>query len=238
MSRLFSLLPDDDSEIKQPLKSLRSLKLRHNTITEISVLPFLQRCPNLERVDVSFTLMKHVPDFPVVPSIEKLSLTSTFIPSKEIIELVSRLPRLKILNIGAMGVKAGTSTAIMSSTAMTLNDETLRLLTDILRDCPSMEVMNLVQNSKLGTTRRNDSCVAYFIRHVGRNLHYLNLSGVAVRSEDLIGLVPETVEDQPSTLKTLILNKSLVDDGCALWISGCPHIETLEFAETRISGEL
>lgn len=181
--------------------------------------------------------MKHVPDFPVIPPIEKLSLTSTFIPSKELIELVNRLPRLRILNIGAMGVKAGTSTAIMSSTAMTLNDEALRLLTDTLRDCPFIEVINLVQNSKLGTTRRGDSCVAYFIRHVGRNLQYLNLSGVAVRSEDLIGLVPEAEEGLPSQLKTLILNKSLVDDDCAPWISGCPNIEVLEFAETRISGE-
>lgn len=171
-----------------------------------------------------------------MPPIEKISLTSTFLPGKELVELVGRLPHLKILNIGAMGVRAATSTALGTSTAMTLNDATLRLLTDALASCKNLESVNLVQNSKLGLARGHSSALAYFIRRVGRRFVNLNLSGVPVRSEDLVGLISEDPEEQESPLETLILNKTLIDDDCAPWISGCRSLETLEFAETRISG--
>ncbi|EJD03572.1 RNI-like protein [Fomitiporia mediterranea MF3/22] len=236
--RMFASIKDDDAlNDHSSLRNLKSLKLRHDTISEAPIVSFLHHCTKLERLDVSFTLAKHVPDLPIAPPIEKLSLTSTFIPGKELIELVTRLPRLKILNIGAMGVKAATSTTLTTSTAMTLNDDVLRLLTDALAGCCSLQSVNLVQNSKLGATKGQNSAIAYFIRHVGRKLSYLNLSGVAVRSADLAALVSDGPEEQTSPLETLILNKSLIDDDCAPWISSCRSLKVLELAETRISGK-
>ncbi|KAH8119825.1 RNI-like protein [Phellopilus nigrolimitatus] len=237
VTKLLTVLSSDSRrEGCLPLKRLKSLKLRHNTLSDVAILQLLHHCPVLERLDVSFTLLRHLSGLPHAPPIEKLSLTSTFIPGKELIELVGALPHLRILNIGAMGVKPGTNTAIMNSTAMTLNDDVLRLLTDALRNCSSLESINLVQNSKIGSTRRHDSALAYFIRQVGRRCQHLNLSGVPMRSEDLIGLVAEDPEDPVSPLKTLNLNKTLIDDECTPWISSCASLEILEAAETKISG--
>ncbi|KAL5494902.1 hypothetical protein ACEPAI_364 [Sanghuangporus weigelae] len=236
IARLFSLLTDDgDQASRAPLRNLKTLKLRHNTISEIAIAPFLQRCTHLERLDVSFTLLKHIPDLPAAPFIEKISLTSTFLPGKELVELINHLPHLKVLNAGAMGVKAATTSALSTSTAMTLSDDILRHLTDAMQGCPMVQSLNLVQNTKLGTLRGHNSAIVYFIQHIGRKLSYLNLSGVSVRSEDLLGLVPENQGEEISPLETLILNKSLIDDECAHWISSCKLLEVLEVAETRIS---
>lgn len=122
----------------------------------------------LERIDLSFTLLRRLPENLNILPLEKLSLTSTFVPNKDLVALISGLPRLRILNIGALGVKAGTSSSITTSTAMTLTDDALRQLTDALKNCPLLENVNLVQNSKLGQTKRSDSAIAYFIRCAGR----------------------------------------------------------------------
>ncbi|KAI5121816.1 hypothetical protein M0805_003252 [Coniferiporia weirii] len=227
----------ETSEEKIPLRRLRSLKLRHNDVSDASVSFFLQNCPALERIDVSFTRLKSMSNLPIGPRVEKLSLTSTFISSEGLIESVRHLPLLKILNIGAMGARPGSSTSIMNSTSMTLTDNALQLLTDALRSCPALETINLVQNLKLGMTKRHDSALAYFIRHVGRRCQHLNLSGISLRSGDLVGLVAESEEVRASPLKTLILNKTLIDDDVAPWISSCGDLEVLEVAETRISAE-
>ena len=134
-----------------------------------------------------------------------------------------------------MGVKAATTTVMATSTAMTLTDDILRQLTEVLQGCPMIRSMSLVQSTKLGSSRR-DSAIAHFIRNIGRKLAYLNLSGVLVRSEDLLGLVPGDQDQEVSSLETLILNKSLIDDDCAPWISSCKSLEALEVSETRISG--
>lgn len=147
---------------------LKSLKTRHDNLSDASILPVLQHCQLLERIDLSFTLLRHLPENLNALPIEKLSLTSTFVSSKDLVTFVAGLPRLRILNIGALGVKAGTSSSISSATAMTLTDDTLRQLTDALGNCPLLEAVNLVQNSKLGMTKRSDSALSYFITHVGR----------------------------------------------------------------------
>jgi len=202
----------------------------------VALSPLIAMCPALERIDVSFTLLRHIPDLPEVPPLEKLSLTSTYISSSELVELVRRLPKLRVLSIGAMGVKPGTSTSIMNSTAMTLNDEALRELTDALSGCPEIESVNLVQNTKLGLSRRN-SALEYFIRRIGRKCKTLNLSGISsLRSADLEGLLSED-GGQASLLQTLVLNKTGINDDAAPWIASCSSLEELEVAETKISAD-
>ena len=137
-------------------------------MSDASLHPILHSCSQLERLDLSFTLLQHLPSDIATPALQKLSLTSTFIPSSDLIDFVKRLPALKILNIGAMGVRPGSTTSIMNSTAMTLTDDALRQLTDALRECAGLESVNLVQNTKLGTTKRHDGALSYFIRNVGR----------------------------------------------------------------------
>lgn len=163
--------PDDVPLITlMMLKNLRSLKLRYNMVSEASISSLTEHCTKLERLDVSFTRLKHVPHISEPSLIVKLSLTSTLISGAELVDLVRRTPKLRILNIGAMGVKAGTSTqAAMGSAAMTLNDDVLVQLTDALLDCPDIESINLVQNAKLGAlTSRRDTALSYFIKLVGR----------------------------------------------------------------------
>lgn len=137
-------------------------------MTDASIHPILIHTPRLERLDLSFTLLYHIQFQQPILTLQKLSLTSTFISASDLVNLVSCLPSLKVLNIGALGVRPGATTSIMNSTAMTLTDDALRQLTDVLLDCPHIESINLVQNAKLGSTKRQDSALAYFVRHVGR----------------------------------------------------------------------
>lgn len=168
-ARILSTIQRDTAdESALPLQHLKSLKIRHDNISDATILPILQHCRMLERLDLSFTLLRHLPDSTSELPIEKLSLTSTFVSSKDLVALIAGLPRLKVLIVGAMGVKAGTSSSVATATAMTLTDDALRQLTDALRNCPLLESVNLVQNSKLGMTKRSDSALAYFIRHAGR----------------------------------------------------------------------
>ncbi|KLO20640.1 RNI-like protein [Schizopora paradoxa] len=233
--------PDDVPLItRMMLKNLRSLKLRYNMVTEASISSLTEHCTKLERLDLSFTRLKHVPHIEEPSSIVKLSLTSTFISGTELVDLVRRTPKLRILNIGSMGVKAGTSSsAAMGSAAMSLNDDVLVQLTDALLDCSDIESINLVQNAKLGAlVTRRDTALSYFIKLVGRKCKSLNLAGIpGLRSSDLNGLVPENDMEPVSPLRTLILNKTNIDDNASPWICACLNLETLEVAETKISPE-
>ncbi len=109
-----------------------------------------------------------MPDIAVEQGIEKLALTSTFISGKNIVQMVERLPKLKILTLGALGSGPNASSSASNSSAMTLSDDILRGLTDALQACPELENVNLVQNTKLGLIKTRDSSIAYFIRLVGR----------------------------------------------------------------------
>lgn len=165
---LSNISPLGKEQDSHPLSRLKSLKLRHNTMSDSGIHPILIHTPRLERLDLSFTLLQHIQFQQPILTLQKLSLTSTFISTSDLVNLVSCLPSLKVLNIGALGVRPGATTSIMNSTAMTLTDDALRQLTDVLLDCPHIESINLVQNAKLGSTKRQDSALAYFVRHVGR----------------------------------------------------------------------
>ncbi len=148
---------------------MRSLKLRQAPLSDAVVNLVLAACPNLQRLDLSFTSVKR-PILPPSNLVEKLVLTSTKIPSDELVSMVRGLPHLKTLAIGAMGGGQGSSAAISNTSAMTMTDDSLRSLAEILEGCPYLERVNLVGNTKLGFTGRRgpDAALAYFIRRVGR----------------------------------------------------------------------
>jgi hypothetical protein len=119
------------------------------------------------RLDLSFTSIRHRPFSPLypVPPLEKLSLTSTNISSNELLDMISLLPRLKTLAIGALGIHKG---SISNSSAMTMTDATLRRLTDILEPFEDLESVSLLGNTKLGSTSKADSALLYFVTCIGR----------------------------------------------------------------------
>jgi len=100
--------------------------------------------------------------------IEKLSLTSTAIGGVDVVALISSLPHLKSLALGALGGGQGSSVSIGNTSAMTMTDQMLESLTDVLKDLEQLEKISLVGNTKLGITSRDDSALQYFIQRVGR----------------------------------------------------------------------
>ncbi|KAI0735233.1 hypothetical protein C8Q76DRAFT_276228 [Earliella scabrosa] len=234
-SKLWAAL--DETENFQ-LPNLHSLKLRQAPLSDHVINPVLAACPNLRRLDLSFTQVKH-PILPTANLLQKLVLTSTKIPSRELVTMISSLPQLKSLAIGAMGGGQGSSAAISNSSAMTMTDDTLRSLAEILERRPEMERVNLVGNTKLGMSGRRgpDAALSYFIRRVGRKCKYLNLAGIAsLRSFHLEGLAdPDEAGEGPPRLTHLNLNNTSVDDTAAPYISACTHLQTLELAGTKFS---
>jgi hypothetical protein len=128
--------------------------------------------PNLTRLDLSFTGVRHLPklgpDFSV-PPLEKLSLTSTMMSMNDVLLIVEHLPCLRILSLGALGGSQGTSASISNSSAMTMNETMLRELTSVLdENCKGLENISLVGNTKLGMGVRKNSAIQDFIARVGR----------------------------------------------------------------------
>ncbi|KAI0639336.1 RNI-like protein [Trametes polyzona] len=220
------------------LPNLRSLKCRQTALSDAVLNPILAICPNLERLDLSFTLIKR-PVLPAGNMLEKLVLTSTKNSSADLLAMVSPLRRLKVLAIGAMGGGQGSSAAISNTSAMTLTDDTLRSLTDALEACPDLERVSLVGNTKLGFTGRRgpDAALARFVRRVGRRCKHLNLANIAsLRSSDLEGLAhPDDPGNGPPQLVHLNLNNTSVDDEAAPYLSACTDLQTLELASTKFT---
>jgi hypothetical protein len=137
---------------------------------------FLARCPNLQRLDLSFTLIQHVPpllsDTQTLP-LQKLSLTSTAVNTSDLIGIIHLLPQLRALSLGAMGVNRGSQASISNSSAMTMNDETLLGLTCVLQTFIHLEDISLVGNIKLGSSSKIDSALGNFIHLVGKKCKVL-----------------------------------------------------------------
>lgn len=168
--------------------------------------------------------------------IEKLSLTSTVISSVDVVALISSLPHIKSLALGALGGGQGSSVAIGNTSAMTMTDQTLESLTGVLKDFGQLEKISLVGNTKLGATSRRSGALEYFIKCVGRECKYLNLSGVHhLQSLHLSGLLPQDADNQPPRLEQLILNNTGVDDDAAPYLACCSNLVVLELAGTKIS---
>lgn len=150
---------------------MKNLKFRQLGLSEPSIYAFIARCPNLARLDASFTHLHRLPPpTATLSALEKLSLTSTALSGVDIVFLISGLPNLRTLYLGALGSSQGSSSLISNMSAMTMTDNTLESLTHVLSKCEHLEKLSLVGNIKLGLTSRHDEhgLLAKFIRRVGR----------------------------------------------------------------------
>ncbi|KAJ3553179.1 hypothetical protein NM688_g3753 [Phlebia brevispora] len=189
------------------LPALRTLKLRQTYLTDATINVALSVSPNIRRLDLSFTLVRHPPLLINNTSLEKLSLTSTKVSSADLLKIVSGMTKLKTLVLGAMGRDAGSVAAVSNTTAMTMTDETLRKLTSLLAHCDDIEnILNLA-----GIT--------------------------SLRSSDLEGLPAEELGQPHAAVQTLILNNTSVDDSAAPFIASCDSLQTLELSGTKLTSE-
>lgn len=128
-------------------------------------------CPGLQRFDVSFTLVRHPPLLlspSQIPPLQKLSLTSTAVSASDLVEIISLLPQLRALSLGAMGGSRGSRISVGNTSSMTMTDNSLRELTAVLETFMHLESINLVGNTKLGITSKTDSALFGFVSRVGR----------------------------------------------------------------------
>ncbi|EEB91720.1 hypothetical protein MPER_09879 [Moniliophthora perniciosa FA553] len=199
---------------------------------------FISLFPNLKRLDLSFTLLKR-PSILLSedsPALEKLVLTSTALSAADLLSMVTRLPNLKTLSLGALGIQESSKAAVSNSSAMTLTDASLRSLTDIITRFEKLESVNLAANTKLGTTTRVDGALAYFVRHVGRRCKYLNMSGISsLRSDSLSGFLRIMDDDSPPVVERLLLHHTGIDDEASPYLSSCHNLITLEVAGTKLT---
>lgn len=152
------------------LTEMRTLKLRQTSLSDASHQSMISKCPNLQRLDLSFTLVQHPVSLFSTPDIQlrKLSLTSTRVSSADLLAIISKLPHLQTLALGALGERQGSSATMGNASALTMTNETLMRLTDILQDFQQLENISLVGNAKLGLTERTDGAMSDFVRRVGR----------------------------------------------------------------------
>ncbi|KZT74684.1 hypothetical protein DAEQUDRAFT_659131, partial [Daedalea quercina L-15889] len=217
------------------LQKLRTLKLRQTFLSDNALSPFMRLCPSLRRVDLSFTVITHPSQLLSGKPLEKLSLTCTKITGVELLATVAQFPDLVTLNIGALGGGGQGSNPMLSNTsALSMSDQTLGALADILETFPRLEQVNLVGNTKLGMGAQQ--AIGDFIRRVGRKCKVLNLSNLrSLRSPDLEGLLQESVEEGPPRIQVLLLNNTIVDDMAAPYISACNDLENLAVGGTRFT---
>jgi hypothetical protein len=152
------------------LPALRTLKLRQTSLSDASVNTLVPLVPNIRRVDISFTNIRHPlsvsPDS--LASLEKLSVTSTSVSPDDLLSTLSAAPRLHTLNIGALGGSHGTRSGYgRGVSTMTFTDVHLRSLTALLSQNTTIENISLVANTKLA---RDEEVIVEFILLVGRRL--------------------------------------------------------------------
>lgn len=238
------------------LISLRVLKIRQTQLGDASIKFLVDLCPNLQSLDVSFTLLKRT-DSLLSPShvlpLQKLSLTSTSIIAYDLAQILPLYPHLQILLLGALGISRGSQASIRNTSAMTMDDAGLRAVTNALADFAYLDHVNLVGNAKLGATTKLNSALLDFVSRVGRKcrvsnsrvsvdvhslplLQRLNLASIpSLRSADLAGLLTDDINDGGSPLETLILNNTGVDDEAGIYITVCKRLRTLAIAGTRFT---
>jgi hypothetical protein len=158
-----------------PLACLRSLKLRHTLISEISLSRVISRCRALSRLDVCFTPIRKLPvtsdrSPPLV--LEKLSLTSTpltfsFLRTIGVPQISDMFISLHTLQIGALGASPSSSISTVTD-CLTLTDSILESFNDLLVGCRVLERISLVGNIRLGFQMGPNSPLETFVRKVGR----------------------------------------------------------------------
>ncbi|KAI0094679.1 hypothetical protein BDY19DRAFT_913980 [Irpex rosettiformis] len=218
------------------LPNIRTLKLRQTSVTDATLITFLTICPNIRRLDLSFTGIRHPPPLFANTSLEKLSLTSTQVSSSDVLKIVSGLTGLKKLSLGALGRGGGSATTVVNTTALTFRDDALRGLTNKLATFENLESINLAGNLNLGSITHG--ALFDFISRVGRKCKTLNLSGLShLECKDLEGLLPvsDGKEFEPSLLEVLVLNNTPVGDSAAPYISCCSSLRILELGSTKFT---
>ncbi|KAF8873983.1 hypothetical protein CPB84DRAFT_1798067 [Gymnopilus junonius] len=238
------------------LPNLHTLKLAHLALSDAALasLPSLPTlCPELRRLDLSFTLVKNVPfllPLPNAPSLklEKLNLTSTSITPAALEELLKLCMKGRVASASANGVGLTMDDAVLDSITKVLSGEMDDEDASSSRRLP-LEDLSLVGNLKLGLTPRHDqngmTSLARFITRIGRSCKRINLSNlVHLQSSDLVGLMPPSADQAmeegdgddttASNLEILLLNNTPIDSSAAVYISTCRKLETLGLAGTRI----
>ena len=231
------LFEDNDSTL--PLARLQSFKIRHTQISATSLTNLLPKLPLLRRLDVSFIPLRtifHQHGSLPYPPIEKLSLTSTPMLSQPLLQALSHLPHLKVLNLGALGASAktvrGHSFGGASNTGRTMTDQVLYQVTDILADqCKQLESVSLAGNTLL-----LGRSVRYFVDIVGWKLRILNLGGIpGLKSSDLSPLARGDTAGRPK-LERLVLTNTKIDDEATVYIAACEHLTMLDLESTKVTG--
>jgi len=231
-----ALFEEADSSL--PLTRLQSFKIRHTQITATSLTPFLQKLPLLRRLDVSFIPLRtifHQHEPLPYPPLEKLSLTSIPMPSPPLLQALSHLPYLKVLNLGALGASAKTVRGHAvggGDTSGTITDQILYQVTDILADqCHQLQSVSLAGNTLLGRS------VQYFVEAVGWKLKILNLGGIpGLKSSDLSPLVRDSETAGQPKLERLGLRNTKIDDEASVYIAACVHLTMLDLESTKVTG--
>lgn len=67
-----------------------------------------------------------------------------------------------------MGERQGSSATMGNTSALTMNNDFLARLTNVLEDFRYLEAISLVGNAKLGLTEKSDKALSNFIGRVGR----------------------------------------------------------------------
>ncbi|KAF8600347.1 RNI-like protein [Ceratobasidium sp. AG-I] len=232
-----------DKDLTYPV--LRTLKLRHNVLTDADLNAFIPLCPNLTNLDISFTPIKHIPISTkppsAVPPLKKLSLTATRVPGTELVQVLSRLPDLETLHLGALGeyVPSTSKGAGAGSGAGTITDDVLWKVTDALEQCVNLKTLHLMGNLKIGFGGGTWRAAGDFIRRVGRRCEVLNLENVPqLRSDDLEGLLVTSDNEAPSPLRVLNLARTNVNGDSAMYIAACRELEVLDLESTKFSSTL
>ncbi|KAI0348602.1 RNI-like protein [Trametopsis cervina] len=216
------------------LPNLRTLKIRQTSITDASLSVALAVCPNIRRLDISFTGVRHAGPL-TADTMEKLNLTSTKHATRDLFKVLNGMKNLKSLSIGALGRGEGTAAVVSNTNAMTLTDQDLTALTLVLQTRKSLESISIAGNTKLAAA--TGIALTNFITNVGRYCKILNLAGISsLRSRMLEGLLADD-DEQDSPLETLILNNTNVDDAAAVYISSCKSLRILELASTKFTGD-
>ncbi|KAG8927625.1 hypothetical protein FRC02_007989 [Tulasnella sp. 418] len=172
----------------EPLAKLTCLKLRQTRVNDVALLSLVDRMPQIQHLDISFTAIQTLafldPEKSETMSLEKLSLTSNPLKPSALLEKLPSLIHLRTLNIGAIG------------DPLNLTDTVLYTLTDKLAELTQLEHVSLVGNQRLGISKAGDHAIADFVLRVGRRCKTLNLGGInRLVSRDLHGLLSD---DEPS----------------------------------------
>lgn len=99
------------------LPSLKTLKLRQTAVNDTIINQCLIICPNIRRLDLSFTNVRHPPPLLGNQLLEKLSLTSTKVSTPDLVRILTNLQGLKSLALGALGASGGLSATIANSSS-------------------------------------------------------------------------------------------------------------------------